>query len=96
MSNNLSSNECQICHGKFKLKDLTPANFVRNTVSEYIQKIHSTWNSISGFICNADLTRLRLDYVRSQLERDQGQLSILDKFVFENQFCAATARDQEY
>lgn len=74
---------CQVCHKNMKLRDLYPTNMVRNSMSDFIKQTNPSWNSSEGYICHRDLTRLRLEYVRDQLEKDRGELSSLDNMVLE-------------
>lgn len=74
---------CQIC-GKSKSRaELIPAALVRSSLAARIAKAHPAW-SPDGFICAADLNRLRGDYVRSLLEEEKGEVTSLERSVVES------------
>ncbi len=63
--------------------ELLPAVFVRPVIAGLIVKANSQW-SIDGYICVDDLNKFRYDYIRSVLEMEKGELSDLDREVFES------------
>jgi len=71
---------CQICREDKKLNRVVPAELVREPLVEMIRKTHPGWSS-DGFICLADLNRFRTQFVKDVLERDKGELTVLDQQV---------------
>ncbi len=71
---------CQICNETKKLKEVLPADLVRQSVVDTIKKKFPKWSS-DGFICYDDLNRFRIDHVEDVLETERGELSHLDKHV---------------
>ncbi len=72
---------CQICAKSLPWRDLYPASLVRAKISEFIKTLKPTWDGSSGFICQKDLSELRLGYIRSQLEKDRGKVTELEAAV---------------
>ena len=58
---------CQICKEQKKLREVMPAELVREAVVETIRKTYPDWSS-SGFICISDLNQFRANYVKNVLE----------------------------
>ncbi|MGH6943366.1 MAG: DUF1003 domain-containing protein [Geminicoccaceae bacterium] len=74
---------CQICRRLKSRSELVPAALVRGSIVDYIRRAFPGW-SPDGFICLADLNRLRGDYVRSLLTQERGELSSLERSVVES------------
>ncbi len=71
---------CQICNERKKLRDVLPAELVRNSVVETIKKKYPKWSS-DGYICYTDLNKFRIEHVQDVLETERGELSHLDQEV---------------
>jgi len=71
---------CIVCGQPFKTKDLVSGALVRKVVGNLILKDHPAWSDES-FICSADLTRYRTQYVHSLLESEKGELTELENEV---------------
>jgi uncharacterized membrane protein len=71
---------CQICKKQKTLGQMIPGEVVRKTIVETIQKTHPDW-SPAGFICVTDLNEFRARYVQEAIERDKGELSVLEEEV---------------
>ena len=71
---------CQICSERKKLRDVLPAELVRNSVVETIKKEYPKWSS-DGYICYTDLNKFRIEHVQDVLETERGELSQLDQEV---------------
>ena len=65
---------CQVCHQDKAMTQLLPARVVHGSVLELICKDHPDWSQ-DAYICYSCLNRYRTDYVREQMEKDQGELS---------------------
>jgi uncharacterized membrane protein len=73
---------CQIC-GSSQLSKLHPGVLVRPVIAELIQREIGSWSE-GGWICSDDLQKFRHQYVRSLLEEEKGELSVLDTEVLES------------
>jgi uncharacterized membrane protein len=73
---------CQIC-GSNQLSKLRPGVLVRPVIAELIQKEVGKWSE-DGWICSDDIQKFRHEYVRSLLEAEKGELTVLDKEVLES------------
>ena len=74
---------CQICGKPKNRSELMPAALIRPRLVDRIQSRFPAW-SPEGFICLADLNRLRGEYVESLLEDEKGELSSLERSVVES------------
>ena len=77
------TNVCEICSKTYAKAKMMPAALVRNGIVEQIQKEHPLWTG-DGYICLADLKQYRLQYIKSMLESEKGELSSLDHQVIES------------
>jgi uncharacterized membrane protein len=75
--------QCQICGKQKKMSEVVPAEIVRESLVEIIQKTHPDWSS-SGFICLADLDQVRTEYVKNVLKTEKGELSTLEEEVIKS------------
>jgi len=73
---------CQIC-GSNQPSKLHPGVLVRPVIAELIQREVGSWSE-DGWICSDDLQKFRHVYVRSLLEAEKGELTVLDKEVLES------------
>lgn len=71
---------CQICNQRKILKDVLPAEMVRDSVVATIKKKYPKW-SAKGYICYPDLNKFRVEHVQDILETERGELSHLDEQV---------------
>ena len=74
---------CQCCKQLKKLSELLPVEAVREPLVAIIKEQYPEW-SPSGFICLADLHRLRNTYVETVLTDEKGELSTLEKEVIKS------------
>lgn len=74
---------CQICKKQKKLSEVMSAELVREPIVETIRKTHPDWSS-TGHICISDLNHFRAQYVEEALERDRGELSVLEEQVMKS------------
>ena len=74
---------CQCCKQLKKMSELLPAEAVREPLVAIIKAQYPEW-SPSGFICLADLHRLRNKYVETVLTDEKGELSTLEKEVIKS------------
>jgi len=72
--------DCQVCKQGKTMDEVLHAELVRPSVVETIRKKIPEW-SASGYICLPDLNRLRAEYVQDVLEKDKGELSLLESEV---------------
>ncbi|MCX5880285.1 MAG: DUF1003 domain-containing protein [Deltaproteobacteria bacterium] len=73
---------CQIC-GSNQLSTLHPGVLVRPVIAKLIVGEVGSWAE-DGWICSEDLQKFRHEYVRSLLEAEKGELTVLDKEVLES------------
>ena len=74
---------CQICNQRKILKDVLPAEMVRDSVVATIKKKYPKW-STKGYICYPDLNKFRVEHVQDVLETERGELSHLDQAVVDS------------
>jgi uncharacterized membrane protein len=67
---------CQICGEQIIGKDLVSAKLIRASIVDVIIKEHPGW-SPEGYICQTDLNKFRLEYVRDVLEKEKNEYSSL-------------------
>ena len=75
--------KCQICNQQKKLKEVLPAELVRNSIVDTIKKVHPNWSS-EGYICYPDLNKFRIEHVQDVLETEKGEVSKLESEVVES------------
>lgn len=78
-----NSYECIVCKKTFTMRNLISANLVREPIYTYIQKDYPNWSQES-YICRADLSVYRNNYVHQILESEKGELTDLDQAVLES------------
>jgi len=74
---------CTVCGKQFPVREMLPDVMVQDTISARIQRDHPEW-SPDSFICRADLARYSVEYVKSLLESERGELSSLETEVLES------------
>lgn len=75
--------QCQVCKKQKDLKELVPAELVRESLANTIRKTYPEWSG-KGFICVSDLNHFRAEYVKNVILTDKGELSALEKQVIES------------
>jgi uncharacterized membrane protein len=74
---------CSVCGQHRKLVDATPSGLVRPAIVELIRKEKPDW-VMGGYVCHADLDRLRASFVLAALEQERGELSQLDREIVDS------------
>jgi uncharacterized membrane protein len=74
---------CAVCGKTFAGKELLSGEVVRESIANQIRMDVPNWSSDS-FICLSDMGRYRSQYVHSLLETENGELSSLEKEVFDS------------
>lgn len=69
---------CQVCHKKYDLMMLYPAELVRPHIVKFIKQKMPEWNE-NGFICSDDLNKVRADYLESIIKKEIGETKHLEK-----------------
>ncbi len=77
MSEKKESYKCMVCGKHFPLKSLIPMGTVRKVITEVISQDFPEWSSQS-YICQADLTKYRIQYVHSLLKSEKGEVTDLE------------------
>jgi len=72
--------QCQICQEQKKLKEVIPAELVRDSIVITIKKKYPDWTS-EGYICYSDLNKFRIEHVQDVLETEKGEMSNLEEEV---------------
>ena len=80
MNNKGSKHQCAICGKIFSHQDLVVGAAVRDVIAKEIIRDYPSWSDQS-FICRSDLAKYRADYVRSLLESEKGELTVLEQDV---------------
>lgn len=74
------SGVCCVCGSRFPLRNLVPGGAVRDIIAEAIRRDHPDW-SANSYICRADLTQYRTNYVHNLLQSERGELTELEQEV---------------
>lgn len=80
---NPKTKACDVCSKEFPFRFLTPADFIRNSVTALIVKKIPTWNE-KNCVCPECLSRLRAEYVQNLLVEEKGELTQLEQDVIES------------
>jgi uncharacterized membrane protein len=68
---------CLVCKKNDLSKKLIPMGTVRKVITEEIAKDYPDW-TVQDYICQADLTKYRMQYVQSILTSEEGEVSNLE------------------
>ena len=68
---------CAVCGKKFPLQKLTPSGVIRDAINQEILQDFPQW-STDSYICHADLTLYRVQYVHSLLKSEKGEVTALE------------------
>ena len=68
---------CLVCKKNDLSKKLIPMGTVRKVITEEIAKDFPDW-TVQDYICQADLTKYRMQYVQSILTSEEGEVSNLE------------------
>jgi uncharacterized membrane protein len=71
---------CQICGKQKKISDLVPAGLIPASIVDVMVKEHPKW-SPEGYICQDDLNRLRIQYVRDVAKNERDEYASLEGTV---------------
>jgi uncharacterized membrane protein len=79
------SNEptCQLCGARAADERIVPAALVRPSIVAEIRKGRPDWRA-DGYICQSDLNEFRGRYIHAMLVQDRGDLSRLEREVYES------------
>lgn len=77
---NHEQRNCAICGKAFDRRELMAAAMIRPALFDLIRKSHPNF-SYDQFICRADLSTFRSQYVSSLLESEKGELTSLEQDV---------------
>jgi uncharacterized membrane protein len=69
---------CQICGAEKNESEAWPGELLRAGLQQTIKKRYPHW-SPSGYVCLADLNRLRGEYMEDLLQEDMGEISSLQQ-----------------
>jgi hypothetical protein len=75
-----ATHSCGICKTSFPAHNMLPANLVRENIGALISARVPGWDA-TGFICRRCLNSFRVEFVRSQMEKERGELSALEEEV---------------
>jgi len=74
---------CVVCGQTKSNNDTIPAILVRPNIDALIRLKKPEWSN-TGVICTSCLNRFRTDFVRSQMEKDRGELTTLEQEVVQS------------
>ena len=77
MSEKNECHECLVCGKKFSTRNLIPMGAIRKVITEEISHDFPEWLP-QNFICQADLTKYRIQYVHSLLKSEKGEVTDLE------------------
>ena len=77
MSEKNECRECLVCGKKFSTRNLIPMGAIRKVITEEISHDFPEWLP-QNFICQADLTKYRIQYVNSLLKSEKGEVTDLE------------------
>jgi uncharacterized membrane protein len=87
-----TTHRCQICGNNLAAHNLLPASLVRDNIVALIQLRFPAWDP-TGFICRSCLNGFRSEYVRTEMEKDRGELSTLEEEVMRSLHSGALVAD---
>jgi uncharacterized membrane protein len=71
---------CQVCGNSYGPHGVLPGGLVRDTIAALISARLPSWDP-AGFICRSCLSRFRAGFVRSEMEKDRGELTAIEEKV---------------
>ena len=77
MNEKNESYKCMVCGKHFPIKSLIPMGTIRKAITEAISQDFPEW-SPQSYICQADLTKYRIQYVHSLLKSEKGEVTDLE------------------
>ena len=83
MNEKNESHECLVCGKTFPMKSLIPMGMIRKVITEEISHNFPEWSS-QDYICQADLTKYRIQYVHSLLKSEKGEVTDLEYEVIKS------------
>jgi uncharacterized membrane protein len=75
-----TAQHCQVCGNTVAGHDALPGSLVRDNITALIAAKIPAWIP-AGFICRGCLNRCRTEFVRTEMEKDRGELSALEEEV---------------
>jgi len=81
MANQEKIKICQLCKKHKKKGELLPLELIDSALLEFIKEEYPECSD-EGYICRGDLNIIRLKYVEEVLRKEKGELSALEKRVF--------------
>lgn len=83
MKNQEKNKICQLCKEHKKKNELLPIDLIDSELLEFVKEKYPECAD-SGYICRSDLNNIRLKYVEEVLRKEKGELSVLEKGVFDS------------
>ena len=77
MNGKIENHVCLVCKQSFPQHHLVPLGAIRSVIMEEIIKDYPDCSK-QDFICKADLTKYRMQYVQTLLQSEQGEVSNLE------------------
>ncbi|HTQ12503.1 MAG TPA: DUF1003 domain-containing protein [Rhizomicrobium sp.] len=78
-----ATNACAVCGNAKSSRDMVPAALVRGKVAALIQEACPHWTA-ENWICISCLNRFRTEFVRGEMEKERGELSVLEQEVVDS------------
>ncbi|MCX6012957.1 MAG: DUF1003 domain-containing protein [Chloroflexi bacterium] len=79
----LNNTQCHVCGKHQRIGGLMPGELVRKSLSDLIQKECPNWSS-EKCICISCLNEIRKNYIEDILEKDKGELTLLEEQVMKS------------
>ena len=83
MENQEINKICQLCKKHKKKSELLPLELIDPELFDFIKEKYPECSD-QGYICRSDLSNIRLKYVEEVLRKEKGELSVLEKGVFDS------------
>src|SRR6266571_9495644 len=75
-----TTHPCQVCGNSYTAHTVLPGSLMRDNIAALITARLPSWDP-AGFICRSCLNRFRAEFVRSEMEKDRGELSAIEEKV---------------
>jgi uncharacterized membrane protein len=75
-----TTHPCQVCGNSYTGHTALPGSLVHDNLAALITARLRRWDP-AGFICHSCLNRFRAEFVRSEMEKDRGELTAMEEKV---------------
>ncbi len=78
-----ATHTCGVCKRSFSGHSLIPASAIRENIAALIAARVADWDA-TGFICPSCLNGFRAEFIRTQMEKDRGELTAIEDEVMKS------------